>query len=70
MTDSPFVQRMKQLDQARQAATSLSEKVRIGEEIAALLKANHLGEPIEIPTLPSDFKLAQAGDREPGEDDA
>jgi hypothetical protein len=61
---------MKELDAARFAAKSLSEKVLIGEEIAALLRANHLGEPLQIPEEPVDFKLAQAGDRVPGEDDA
>jgi hypothetical protein len=63
MTDSPFVRRMKELDAARQATTSLSEKARIGQQIADLIAANHRGEPIEI-EAEFDPKMRQANDGE------
>lgn len=62
MADSPFVLRMRALHLEREQATSLSEKIRIDEEIAAVIRANHRGKPIEPVEGPADFKQAQAND--------
>lgn len=62
MTDSPFVQRMRQLDAERRVATGLSEKIRIDQEMADLLHANARGETILPLEQPFDAKQAQAND--------
>lgn len=62
MTDSPFVLRMRALHQAREQASSLSEKIRLDEEIGQLMSAHARGETIEPVEAPADFKQAQAND--------
>lgn len=62
MTDSPFVQRMRQLDEERRQATSLSDRIRIDEAMADLIRANHLGIEIEPLIEPFDAKMAQTGE--------
>lgn len=64
MTDTPFVQRMRAFDAARRAASALSEKIRIDEAMADLIRSNDRGETIPPLEEPVDYKLAQAGDRE------
>lgn len=62
MSESTFVLRMRELHMAREQATSLSEKVRLDEEMAALIRANSRGEPIEPVKAPHDYKQAQTGE--------
>lgn len=62
MADSSFVQRMRQLDAERRVATGLSEKIRIDQEMADLIRANARGETIPPLEESFDAKLAQAND--------
>lgn len=63
-TESAFVIRMRELHMAREQATSLSEKIRLDEEMAELIMAHSRGEPIQAVKVPRDVKLAQTGESE------